>query len=172
MSNVLIGIIGVILFIGLALAGALILGEDFLTSSATAKASAVTSQMQQVSNAINMHNLKTDTVLTSAAYNSNGYGANLVPRFLKSVPRNPVANYAYSAVDASGNGANTPIRFIYTHIGGDESSRQICRAVAEAAGWPNPDLATTYNWIQSTTAFPRMGCARISPTEYDVYIAV
>jgi len=41
MSNVLIGIIGVILFIGLALAGALFLGPRFQESTNNSRGSAV-----------------------------------------------------------------------------------------------------------------------------------
>lgn len=172
MSNVLIGIIGVILFIGLALAGALILGEDFMNASSSSRATAIISQMQQVTNAVNMHDLKTGRTLTSRTYNLSGYGGVLSPRFLKSVPRNPMSNNPYTAVDSFGSGTDTPIKFIYTDIGGGEQAREVCRAIAETAGWPSPDLALTYNWTQSTTNFPRMGCAYISDTEYDVYMAV
>ena len=56
MSSVLIGIIGVILFIGLALAGALFLGPRFQESSNTSKAAAATQAVQLVANAISLRN--------------------------------------------------------------------------------------------------------------------
>jgi len=80
-SNVLIGIIGVILFIGLALAGALILGDDFKSSSRDAKATALIAQMQQVSQAVEMYRLKTGTDFPS--YAQINTDARMVPRFLK-----------------------------------------------------------------------------------------
>lgn len=83
MSNVLIGIIGVILFIGLALAGALILGDDFKTASSSSQAAAVVSQLQQTQSAIEMWRLKTGqrTVMTQDT-------SFLVPRFLKAPATN------------------------------------------------------------------------------------
>ncbi len=88
MSNVLIGIIGVILFIGLALAGALFLGPRFQESTNNSKASAAVQAVSQVAHAVNMYQaqegaLPADvTALTGAKY-------------LKSVPSNPT-----SSVDA------------------------------------------------------------------------
>ena len=58
MSNVLIGIIGVILFIGLALAGALFLGPRFQQSTNNSKASASVQAVSQVGNAANMANVQ------------------------------------------------------------------------------------------------------------------
>ena len=88
MSNVLIGIIGVILFIGLALAGALILGDDFRSASHDSKAAASVQTLSQVAAAVNMHNLKRGTSL------SGGTLTTLVPRFLKAVPVNPTGGFA------------------------------------------------------------------------------
>jgi hypothetical protein len=84
MSNVLIGIIGVILFIGLALAGALILGDDFKSASSSTQAAAAASQLQQVRAAAEMWKLKTgqSTIL-------NQDTSFLVPRFLKVRAQNP-----------------------------------------------------------------------------------
>ena len=57
MSNVLIGIIGVILFIGLALAGALFLGPRFQESRNNSTASAQVAGMKQVADAIGLYRL-------------------------------------------------------------------------------------------------------------------
>jgi hypothetical protein len=84
MSNVLIGIIGVILFIGLALAGALFLGEDFMNASASSEASAQISTGRQIMNAVAMHDLKTGSTL--GYRRADGERTNLSdlkPRFLK-----------------------------------------------------------------------------------------
>ena len=84
MSNVLIGIIGVILFIGLALAGALILGDDFRSASNSTQAATLMAQMKQVADAADMRRLKLGVAWTPATTSEF-----LVPRFLKSVGMNP-----------------------------------------------------------------------------------
>jgi hypothetical protein len=77
MSNVLIGIIGVILFIGLALAGALFLGPRFQQSKLQGQVAAVTMQVDQISKAYDMYKTmegKTTTqvsVLVSSGYLKN-----------------------------------------------------------------------------------------------------
>jgi len=86
MSNVLIGIIGVILFIGLALAGALFLGPRFQEATSNSQAAAMMTQLKQVSDAVDMWKLNT----------GNGYvpvtGTTfLQPGYLKTTPRNPVS---------------------------------------------------------------------------------
>jgi hypothetical protein len=58
MSNVLIGIIGVILFIGLALAGALFLGPRFQESTNNSRASAAVQMVSQVANAANLYRVQ------------------------------------------------------------------------------------------------------------------
>ena len=57
MSNVLIGIIGVILFIGLALAGALFLGPRFQESTQYSQAASVMSSLRQASDAAELRML-------------------------------------------------------------------------------------------------------------------
>ena len=85
MSNVLIGIIGVILFIGLALAGALILGDDFKSSKSDSDAAAIISQMGQASQALAMYELKTGQRYPDFT-NIQDNDARLIPRFLKKAP--------------------------------------------------------------------------------------
>ena len=87
MSNVLIGIIGVILFIGLALAGALFLGPRFQESTNNSRASAAVQAVAQVSNAANMYKVQEGKdvagsgVTPATQLQSDSY--------LKSVPTNP-----------------------------------------------------------------------------------
>jgi hypothetical protein len=87
LSNVLIGIIGVILFIGLALAGALILGDDFRTASTSSQAAALMSQMKQAADAGEMYKLKTGRGYLPAIETDF-----LTPRFLKTPAVNPTTN--------------------------------------------------------------------------------
>jgi type II secretory pathway pseudopilin PulG len=92
MSNVLIGIIGVILFIGLALAGALFLGPRFQESTNNSRASAAVQAVAQVANAANMYRVqegKTDYVLKAAPVAATDTNDLVVAQYLKSIPSNP-----------------------------------------------------------------------------------
>ena len=90
MSNVLIGIIGVILFIGLALAGALFLGPRFQESTNNSRASAAVQAVSQVANAANMYQVQEGTT-----YATDATGDGLVStNYLKSIPSNPTGGAA------------------------------------------------------------------------------
>lgn len=82
MSNVLIGIIGVILFIGLALAGALFLGPRFQEATVNSKASAEMGQVHQYAAAVSLFELQEGETYSLAKV------SRLVPDYLKSLPRN------------------------------------------------------------------------------------
>jgi hypothetical protein len=89
MSNVLIGIIGVILFIGLALAGALFLGPRFQEATVNSKASAEISQVHQYAAAISMFELQ------EGEKYDDSKSDRLIPAYLKTLPRNTGGtNYA------------------------------------------------------------------------------
>lgn len=83
MSNVLIGIIGVALFIGLAIAGAVLLGDDIRIASDDSKATAVASGLNQISQALDLRSLRTGTSIAGMASQQSDLNAMLVPRFLK-----------------------------------------------------------------------------------------
>jgi len=96
MSNVLIGIIGVILFIGLALAGALFLGPRFQESTNNSKASAQVAAMHQIANAANMYQVNEGKqTLDINVLKSGGY--------LKSVPADMSGANAYFIMVADGS---------------------------------------------------------------------
>jgi hypothetical protein len=141
MSNVLIGIIGVILFIGLALAGALILGDDFRTAGTSSKAAAAVQQIQQIQSAVEMWRLKTGRQTVA-----NGTTDFLVPRFLKVVPVNPTGagipygntyvwqphfnNDIYPDQDNE-NGIGASYAMIAVGLSTDPRARAICQAVVD-----------------------------------------
>ena len=87
MSQVLMGIIGVILFIGLALAGALFLGPRFQESTNNSRASAAVQAVAQVASAANMYRVQ-----------EGAEPANITARedegYLKSIPSNPAGDDA------------------------------------------------------------------------------
>lgn len=151
MSNVLIGIIGVILFIGLALAGALILGDDFRSSKASSGAAAVMGQLQQVAAGVNMYQLKTGRTMMANDYLTNVDA--LVPRFLKVAPRNPIANQPYFTVDNEGFGRAVRVHHLQTRLGLPASveAKAVCREIEQQNGAADPDAAiaavtTTPGW--------------------------
>jgi hypothetical protein len=172
MSNVLIGIIGVILFIGLALAGALILGSDFTTATSSSKAATVSQQLTQISAAINMYQLKTGQTALATPANSNG--AFLMPRFLKSYPVNPTNGNPYNINDASANVGGGPVRMVITSIGAqaDARARDVCQAIEEQAtqgafdGTPKADFGAT------VTSRASVGCFLYNNGFYYAYISV
>jgi len=136
MSNVLIGIIGVILFIGLALAGALILGDDFRTANADSKAAAIQQQLKQVADASAMARLKTGAPVLVGQVNA---ASPLIPRFLKSPPVNPVGSVIggngfvlISAIGKQSGGkvATTAIAYMNT----DAISRSACETIDRISG--------------------------------------
>lgn len=157
MSNVLIGIIGVILFIGLALAGALILGDDFKSSNAESKAAAISSMMQQSAQAVNMYQLKTGQVLSSA--HAGSFATVIGPRFIKTSPTNPLNGNAFLVNNQGGGHDATPAVQIYTSLGNDASAKAVCKAIEAMAGSTDPEAAvqpTSYR--DRTTANKRFGC--------------
>ena len=144
MSNVLIGIIGVILFIGLALAGALILGDDFRSASSASQGAAVMSQLKQTADAADMYRLKTGRANVPATGT-----AFLVPRFLKAPAVNPTSagtanagQYMYSVhFDNNFHGYDQPepsyaAKYAFAAIGpeGDQKARDTCQSISETVG--------------------------------------
>jgi hypothetical protein len=140
MSNVLIGIIGVILFIGLALAGALILGDDFKTATASSQAAAAAQTMLQIQSAIGMWKVK-----TGQSSLPNGNTAFLAPRFLKTDAPNPTKvgraagpNYQYQpksnndlCPDPNDEGALPNAAYIHFPVGYGIEDSKVCQAIAD-----------------------------------------
>jgi len=128
MSNVLIGIIGVILFIGLALAGALILGDDFKSSQADTLAARYGTSLSQMEAATAMMKLKTGrTPLVG------DFEIELIPRFIKLRPNLGTGVFAgWRAFDNSG----TPVPPTYTAVvtPPTETNLAACLSYAQQVG--------------------------------------
>jgi len=139
MSNVLIGIIGVILFIGLALAGALFLGPRFQESTNNSRASAAVQAVSQVSNAANMYNVQ-EGKIPSAIDDATHTATTLIGGgYLKSVPANPTTGGAV-VLDSTN-------KVVTMTLGGNASS--ICKAInkqtaglADTAPYPTAAVGT------------------------------
>lgn len=155
MSNVLIGIIGVILFIGLALAGALILGDDFRSASRDSKATALVTQMQQVSQALEMYRLKTGSDFPS--YVQVNTDARMIPRFLKTPYVEP-------------EGRGWPV--VYDFTGGryvilGALSDDMCKAVQM-----NLTGSETYPTTDNPPAGRTNGCFRLTNGNIVVFVKI
>jgi hypothetical protein len=133
MSNVIIGIIGVILFIGLAIAGGSILGSDFMTATSDGKAAALMAGGAQ-------HVMAYHAFVTKeGVLPEGGSGLALMPRYLKSVPVNPTnPDFAFNGLDAAGN-IGVPSVVAVAGIGTDAvDAERVCRAIATQVGQPLP----------------------------------
>jgi hypothetical protein len=131
MSNVLIGIIGVILFIGLALAGALFLGPRFQESTNNSRGSAAVQVVSQISSAANMYRVQEGKSIMS---NANMTTELKDTNYLKSVPSNPTSDiYVPLFSTATGvRNATTPADYVVMQLGDNGSS--VCAAIAKQSG--------------------------------------
>jgi hypothetical protein len=176
MSNVIIGIIGVILFIGLAIAGTSILGSDFMTASASAQAATVTSHLNQIAQGV--QTLQARRGVTLPANTGAGIGAALVSyKALDEVPINPLTpGNPYIATDAQGSATAGQTRIIATILGSSKLAHDTCFAIEEQAGNPNPaavvDASTRFD--TQALASPRVGCIMnfYQGNQYTAYIPV
>jgi hypothetical protein len=158
MSNVLIGIIGVILFIGLALAGALFLGPRFQESANNSKGSAAIQAVAQIASAANMANVQLGTPV---AVGTDTPATLQTAQYLKAVPSNPVTGGAVATL-VDGSGATTgggAAAFVVMGIGTNQS---VCDAVARQSGvtggaatvatFTTANVAGVSGCVRSTTA--------------------
>ena len=156
MSNVLIGIIGVILFIGLALAGALFLGPRFQEATLNSKASAAVQAVHQISNAANMYRVQEGVNLGTTEMGllqSKGY--------LKSIPTFGSAPMYQLAPDGCAGCADPKSIGVVFVLTNDVANRKLCGAIMrQVGGLPsgqeyNPDPEILIN----TLARQGTGCA-------------
>lgn len=157
MSNVLIGIIGVILFIGLALAGALFLGPRFQESTNNSKASAAVQAVSQIASAANMSNVQ-----GGAAVKSDATVASLqTAQYLKAVPSNPTSTI-YPAMLTTGAGeqiSTANAEYVVMQLQGNAAA--ICLAIARQTGMNIGTGTGTVPTADPTLPANPTGCARI-----------
>jgi hypothetical protein len=141
MSNVLIGIIGVILFIGLALAGALFLGRAFSDAGSTSEAAGISTKMKQTADAVQLYRLTTGE--TEIASDSPSF---LVPEYLKNLPENTVegartnpTDYNYKLrlsyrvwIDSVPAGTGRPASYVTVAIGEGQKARAVCQSLVNS----------------------------------------
>lgn len=134
MVNVLVGIIGVLLFIALALAGAAYLGPRFTQAMVNSKAMSVTQMTSQITMALSMR--RGDEGVPMVARSQL---VSLVsPGYLKTLPMNPFIGEGgfpfrvlYSGdVESSLYYADV----VFGSLGHGEEMLQVCRAINKQAG--------------------------------------
>jgi type II secretory pathway pseudopilin PulG len=161
MSNVLIGIIGVILFIGLALAGALFLGPRFQDATNTSKASAYVSQGKQIADAMQMYRVQEGTVVPINTPIERFSGS-----YLKSVPNGWFLYSLGPPVDAAVAG--------FTVIPDNTQNRSICLKIQIESGQVPRTMTTmdaTPSTIRDSYLARNYGCLKYDDTQLAVWAA-
>ena len=165
MSNVLIGIVGVILFIGLALAGATFFGPITSDSISQAKAGTVIQALSNTVGAVATRNRELET--TTAANAATDF---LVPDYLDEASRNPVGG-TVMLTSAAGSNSSGSARYAVTSLGTGSQPASICRFVNAAAG--NGDapgnVASLISDRPSGCGTGANGIGPFSGTEYVAY---
>ena len=171
MSNVLIGIIGVILFIGLALAGALFLGPRFQEASNSSKAAATVSHLRQIATGVNAYEIQNGETMIAANHSAdinfllNGY--------MKSFPTNPFSGETYRLNDRNANIDVLPVAMIMTPIGTDDRAREGCVMIEKQVGIAQPDMAPKTDFGATFASKGPLGCFLYAPTaNYYAYVKV
>jgi hypothetical protein len=124
MSNVLIGIIGVILFIGLALAGALFLGPRFQESTNNSRAAANIQAVTQITNAMELYKTQ-----EGEAFDYSRYPGNLEGTYLKSIPTiQGGGTLLWRTTAVTGEGTVLVLTSTLTNADGN-TSKQVCEAI-------------------------------------------
>lgn len=173
MSNVLIGIIGIILFIGLALAGALFLGPRFQSASNDSKAAAMVQQLQQASNAAAMYTVETGSPLPSGLLGES----HLIGRYLKQDLRNPLENGgpAYLFDENGQTIGEEESKFVGMVLKNGSNSQQICESVQRSAGQIASSGAfddNVYSRTEVTGLKLRAGCLYLDEDRYLVFSTI
>ena len=181
MVNVLIGIIGVILFIGLALAGAAFLGPKFTEAMVNSKAMAVSQLTSQVTMALTMH--RGDEQVPMVARTNL---VSLVPKgYLKDVPMNPFIGEGGYPFRALYSGAVERQDYyadvVFVSLGSGSENMMVCEAINRQSPGRSKDIpqmpveagTDIRSMLQSTT-----GCFQVhamgiygeaNPGDYVVY---
>ena len=157
MSNVLIGIIGVILFIGLALAGALFLGPRFQEATLNSKASAMMGAIGQAASAANLYRLQTGNDVPGYGIGESQVVTALVNGgYLKSIPVTNEHGVGFREADGS-FGTSRPTLAV-NGISDTPEGRRLCAVIARQSGQA---LDADGNAPQTDVPTGSGGCFRI-----------
>lgn len=128
MSNVLIGVIGVILFIGLALAGALFLGPQFQSATTDSTVSSISQALSQTSHALELYNAQEEIPITVGGLNTT-----VTAGYLKSRPYTSLIRGEAGSV-----GVGIPIKYVVvianSTLNPTIASDKTCQSLAKKVG--------------------------------------
>jgi hypothetical protein len=161
MSNVLIGIIGVILFIGLALAGALFLGPKFQDASIDSKAAATLQAVDQTAKAISLMTLDDGKPFAAGqSLLTNNANSPVSRGYLKSLPKQPVNTIYDMFTTTSGgtNSGNSAYVAITLESYTNTAAEKVCLNIIRRTG--QDPTATTVPQV-TTPPDVNAGCVRI-----------
>ncbi|QAY80267.1 hypothetical protein [Sphingosinicella sp. BN140058] len=175
MSNVLMGILGVILFIGMALTGASYFGENVQDGQAQAKATRIAADFALIGQAVQDRVYATGTMQAAEASQATAGArvASLVTDgYLKSTPAPPVGSSIYQLLDRTAGTNGQAAAFLVLSIGSTSEARATCYALERLSG-----QSGTLPHIESGEADlggamrsrPRAGCFR--SITYNAYLA-
>ncbi len=173
MSNVIIGIIGVILFIGLAIAGSVYLGDGVLDARASTRAATVVGGIQQVAAGVKIYQTRNRALMP----NTGDTSAFLInARVLKMAPVNPLmpSNAPYTT-DAVGVRNSSRVAWVIMDLGQSEEALRACGEIERSFG--NKDrlavLTTPLAFTSRANGQRRGGCHRNMPSNnYVSYVQV
>jgi len=169
MSNVLIGIIGVILFIGLALAGALFLGPRFQQATNSSRASAMVQGVGQIAQALNLRMIQSGEYIGDNQRQIMPDDVLVAEGYLKAVPTNPYAGqpimlfYDPTGADPASVVGNRSY-FVEMFMSADDQAADVCAAVQKQTSG-----STT---IPTLRPMARTGCFKDPNGQYRVYARV
>ena len=152
MANVIIGIIGVVLFILLAIAGAIFLGPQFTAANNNGKAAALVQSATQIASAVNLTNTQNGTTYASGVSTSQL----VTDGGLKVVPGNTVntaATGAFLLINAAAPASTTAVADTITASLGT-GNKPVCDQIEKQSGG-----ASTGAVVTTLTNLPRVnGC--------------
>lgn len=129
MSNVLMGLIGVVLFAGLAMMAASNFGSSFIESSNNGRAVAILSATGQIAQAVTLVRMTDGTTLDASA---DLEAELVVPRYLKVLPVNPILTVVPPILVTDAGATTGPGTAAIMDMGGQ--SRPLCIAIARSSG--------------------------------------
>ncbi|AXK44112.1 hypothetical protein [Erythrobacter aureus] len=154
MSQILLGIIGVTIFIISAIAGVSYLGPTFMQSTTDSEAGVGLQGLSQISMAIHLREMETQSA-TEVGFNLDG----LAPDYLPEIPENPFSAIDPILVTGVGTLAQRPGEFVLMPVE-TANAQQICNSISRQGG--GSDVAP--NIFISEIVEP-LGCFR-SKKEY------
>lgn len=163
MSNVLIGIIGVILFVGLALAGALFLGPRFQDSRSTSVGAATVQAVSQVSSAVALSNVEESGFLGAG---TDPEGLRLA-NYLRNVPVNPSGGDDLIILGEQGEGTGVDAVLVVGRLP-DDSGGEVCSAIVKQTKKADDRISTGgYPIVETAADLPTgpAGCFQVGSSD-------